>query len=254
MKLQIRLINIYKIFPLLVFIFTSCGPLYYNPIKQNVRVFEKKGDIVASISAQPVYSQLGIDAGYALTDNIGINTSYNRFNISRYGGETNIFVKDFLWDNELIFYKNFKYGLFGAANLGYGRGGFNVCNPYYRLSMDRFYAQPSIGYLLFNRIGIAFSTRFSESIYNVKMYMNSRSDYENKLIQSYFGLTDIDKSVFFIEPAVTFIKKTNSSTWKLQYIRSFSYLNPIHYDLVYENLIFSYSLNLNYLLFRKKKE
>lgn len=169
MKLQIRPINIYKIFPMFVFMFTSCGPQYYNPIKQNVKVFDKKGDAIISINAQPVFQQLGIDAGYAITDNIGVNTSYNRFNTSRYGVETNIFVKDFMWDNELIFYKNFKSGLFGAANLGYGRGGFNVCNPYYRLSMDRFYAQPSIGYLLFNHVGIAISTRFSQSIYNVKM-------------------------------------------------------------------------------------
>jgi len=246
MKLKIKLI--YNIFPLLLFIFVSCGPQYYNPTKQNVKVFEKKGDIVTSISAQLIYNQLGIDAGYALTDNIGINTSYSRFNTSRYGGETNLFVKDFLWDNELIFYKNYKFGLFGAANVGYGRGGFNVCNPYYSLSMDRFYAQPSIGYMLLDRIGIAFSTRFSQSFYNVRMHTDNYSESEQQMIQSYFGLTNLDKSTFFIEPAVTLIKKTDSGTWKLQYIQA--YTGQHYYS--YENLILSYSLNLSNLLFHEK--
>jgi len=248
MKLKIRYFKIRNIYPLLLFLLTSCGPQYYNPIKQNVKVFEKKGDIVASINAQLVYNQIGIDAGYALTDNIGVNTSYNRFNTSRYGGETNLFVKDFLWDNELIFYKNYKFGLFGAANVGYGRGGFNVSNPYYRLSMDRFYAQPSIGYMLFDHIGIVFSTRFTQSTYNIKMHTGSYSESEKQMIKSYFGLTDFDKSVFFIEPAVTLIAKNNSSTWKLQYIQSYN--GKPYYS--YENLIFSYGLNLSNLLFREK--
>ena len=242
MKLKIRYLNICKIFPLLLFIFSSCG--------QNVKVFEKKGDIVASISAQPFFNQLSIDAGYSLTNNIGINTSYNRFNKSIYGGETNLFVKDFMWDNELIFYKNFKFGLFGAANLGYGRGGFNVCNPFYRLSMDRFYAQPSIGYMLFDRLGIAFSSRFSQSLYNVKMHTDGYSESEKQMIQSYFGLTDIENKAFFIEPAVTLIVKNDNYAWKLQYIQS--YTDSEYNDYGYENLILTYSLNLSNLLFNEK--
>ena len=227
------------IFPVLVFLFASCGPLYYNPIKQNVDVFEKKGDVIVSVSAQPVFLQLGIDAGYALTDNIGVKTSYNRFNTSIYGGETNPFVKDFMWDNELIFYKNFKFGLFGAANLGYGRGGFNVCNPYYSLSMDRYYAQPSIGYLFSDKFGIAFSTRFSQSIYNVKMHTAGYSNSENQMIQSYFGLPYLDKSIFFVEPAVTLIFKNDNGKWQIQYIQSYT----DHSYFSYENLILTYSLN-----------
>lgn len=243
MILQVQFKNISKFLPALLFILSSCGPLYYNPVKQNVKIFEKKGDIVASASGQLIFCQLGVDIGYALTDNIGINTSYNRFNISRYGGETNLFVKDFLWDSELIIYKNYKFGLFGAANLGYGRGGFNVCNPYYQLNMDRYFAQPSIGYMLSDHFGIALSTRFSQSIYQVKFFTNEYSESEKQMIHSYFGLTDIDKSVFFIEPALTFIAKTDLSTWKLQYIQSYD--GKPYYS--YENLILSYSLNLSKL-------
>ncbi len=250
MKLQIERINIFKVFPLIILTFVSCGPQYYNPIKQNVKVFENKGDIVTSINAQLIYNQLGIDAGYALTDNIGINTSYNRFNTSRYGGETNLLFKDFIWDNELIFYKNYKFGLFGAANLGYGRAGFNVCNPYYRLSMDRFFAQPSIGYILFDRLGIVFSTRFSQSLYNVKMQTDGYSESEKQMIQSYFGLTDIEKKALFIEPAVTLIVKNDNYAWKLQYIQS--YTDSSYNNYSYENLILTYSLNLSNLLFHEK--
>lgn len=224
--------------------------MYYNPIKQNVNVFEKKGDIVATANIQPLFAQLGIEAAYAINDNIGISSNYNRYNITRLGGETNPFVKDFMWDNELIFYKNFKFGLFGAANFGYGRGGFNVGNPYFRLSMDRLYSQPSVGFLLFNRFGFAFSTRFSQSFYHIKIYPEGYSDSEIKLIQSYFGLNNIDKPVFFIEPAFTLIWKDNTGSCKLQFVHSKS--NRFNYGFNTENIILSIGININYFLNRGK--
>ncbi len=249
MKNKIHFKELYIIVILFLFFFTSCSPSYYMPTKQQVRVFEKKGDIIASVNFQPVYHQLGIEAGYAITDNIGINSSYNRFDASLYGKETNLFVKDFLWDNELILYKNFKFGLFGAANFGYGHGGFNACNPYYRLSMDRFFAQPSIGYLFFSTWGIGFSTRFTQSNYNLKMFTSGYSEIEQQMIMSYFELSDLDKSRFFIEPALTLFTQVKASTFKLQFIHSYTDKKYIGYD----NWVFSYSLNLSNLLFRDKK-
>lgn len=240
MNIQIRRYILFVILSLAL-LFTSCAPQYYNAIKQNVKVFEKKGDITASVSGELIYNQLGVDAGYALTDNIGINTSYNRFNRSRFGNETNPFVKDFIWDNELIIFKNFKFGLFGATNFGFGIGGFNVCNPYYSLNMERYYAQPSLGYMFSDAIGIAFSARFVQSNYNYKMKGNGYSLTETNLIQSYFELNALDKSVFHVEPAITLLAKIRKGTWKLQYIQSYAG----HIDYSQENFVLSYSLNLN---------
>lgn len=229
---------------LVILIHTSCSPGYYLSMKQNVKVFEEKGDVVASISAGPLFARIGVDAGYAITDNIGFVSSFNKMNISASGYNNKSFVKDFIWDNEFVYYKNYESGRFWAANIGYGRGGFNVGNPYFRLDMDRIFVQPSYGKKVFKRSYLSLSTRLTQQFYDLTIFTEGYTDAQNKLMQEYLRLDRVDKTNFYIETALTFHTKVDGGNLKYQFINPYKVTDgflPVFLFVV------SYSIHLNKL-------
>ena len=110
------------IFPVIIgYSLAACNHAYYLPTKQNVQVFDKKGDIVAGGNLG-LYGTIGAEAGYAFTDHIGIYSSLKGFNISTYGGSEEKVIRDYIWDNEFILYSKLKYDFYAACNFGVGFG------------------------------------------------------------------------------------------------------------------------------------
>ena len=78
-------------------------------------VFEKKGDAVLSVNSG-MYNGAGIEAGYAITDNFGIYSSLNSFDITN-RGSSNGFGNDYIWDNEILYFKKYVTGVYTGLNL-----------------------------------------------------------------------------------------------------------------------------------------
>ena len=230
-------------------LFASCDSYVYLPTKQNVMIFKEKGDIIVSGNAG-LYDGLGLEGGYAFTDNIGLYSSFNRFKISNFASSKYL-AKDFIWDNELVLYKKFNSGLYTAMNIGAGFGSLNANNRYYRLNLNRQFAIPSIGYTLANIFEVAVSTRFTRLAYNVNSKIDLSSDYDKEMFYSYFDLRNLDKPFFCIEPAITFgldfkyVKLKAQYTWieKPQY-------NELNY--IQDNLITTISFNIDKIFFEHK--
>lgn len=183
---------------------TACNPAYYLPTKQNVQVFDKKGDIVVSGNLG-FYGTMGVDAGYSFSDHAGVYSSFKGFNISTYGESEKKAIRDYIWDNELILYSRLKYNFYTACNFGVGFGEFDVNNPYYELKLNRQFVQPSIGVTLFDVIQTSLSTRFTRLDYGLKSYTINETPYDNQILREYFMFGDLDKhDIYFLEPAITF--------------------------------------------------
>jgi hypothetical protein len=202
----------------MVVLTTACTSNYYLPTKQNVMTFEKKGDATVSVSASSFSTQMGIEAGYAFTDHVGLVSSLSQFDISYYGPTK--LLKDYIWNNEIILYKQFNFGVYTGLNLGYAHGGFNTGNPYYKLSMNRLSVQPGAGYFFSNTFYMAGSVRFSKLNYNLTVLQsNQYSDYDKQVFRALFNLNNIDDNTFvFAEPAFTFGFRTSYFDLQLQYV------------------------------------
>lgn len=232
---------------LLSILITSCNPYYYLPTKQNVMVFEKKGDIIVSGNLGLGHEQMGIEAGYSFTDNIGVYSSFYGFNISNYGNSSHL-IKDFIWDNELIIYKKFDYGLYTGVNFGLGLGKINSGNPYYDLGLSRQFIQPSLG-LTISHFDFAFSTRITRLGYTLKSTMSNMTDYDNEMFQNYFDFKGIDKEYhYFVEPAFTF--GLNYEVFKLyfQYTKAFKSGKEADFYIP-DNLTTTVSFNIEKIFF-----
>ena len=204
------------------FCMTSCNPAYYLPTKQNVQVFEKKGDIVVSGNLG-LYGTMGVDAGYSFSDHLGVYSSFKGFNISTYGGSEEKTFRDYLWDNELILYSKLKYNFYTACNFGVGFGEFDVNNPYYELKLNRQFVQPSIGVKFFDVIQTSLSTRFTRLDYGLKSYTVNETSYDNQMLREYFMFGSLDQhDIYFLEPAITFGFDFKKFKTQFQYCRSFN--------------------------------
>jgi hypothetical protein len=248
--------NLFSFF--VVLLFTACSPYYYLPTKQNVNTFEKKGDLFAGLNAGYIDGQLGAEAGYAITDYLGVYSTFNRMDISYYGN-VNQFAKDYFWDNELIFFKNFQFknkfnfSINTAINLGAGIAGFNVGNPYYKLNLNRQYLQPSIGVTISDRFYWGFSSRFSLLNYKLKYKMNDWDDYDLMIAANYFILYGLNNpTLFFWEPALTWVVKFKYVKWNIQYSLAVpNYTTKIAH--IPDNLTTSLVVDISKLFFNHQK-
>lgn len=232
--------------------FVGCTPYYYLPTKQNTMVFEKKGDIVLSGNIGLFHRQTGLELGYALTDNIGVYSSFNKFDISYYGKQ-HPFLKDFIWDNELIFFKRHNSGLYTGINLGLGLGKFNVGNPYFNLYLYRQFLQPTLGITVFNHLQFGLSTRIVRLNFNATSATRGLSEYDQKMFDQYFNFKDITTNDFLlIEPAFTMAFKIECFRLQFQYagITNSNYRSYF----INENISTSLSINLNKLFLYKKSK
>lgn len=230
---------------------TACSPAYYLPTKQNVQVFDKKGDIVVGGNLG-LYGTIGAEAGYAFTDHMGVYSSFKGLNISTYGGSEEKVIRDYIWDNELILYTKLKYDFYAACNFGAGFGEFDVNNPYYELKLNRQFVQPSIGITFFDVIQTSLSTRFTRLDYSLKSYTINETAYDDQMLREYFMFGDLDKhDIYFLEPAITFGLDFGGVKTQFQYSRALNIGggNVRNWD---QNLFLSINFNISAFLPRKK--
>ena len=188
---------------------SSCTTSYYLPQTQNIVPFDEKNDLHISLNGSLFNEQLGAGISYAITDNIGVSSSFMRFNTSNYGNDDK-FLKDYIITNEYILYKKWENKFYTALNTGYSYADFNVGNPYYKINMHRFSTQPSVSYFAYKGIGLGLSSRFSYLNYNVNMLQNSTyNDYGRLLFHNYFFTRKKSmRNWFVIEPAATLLIHT----------------------------------------------
>lgn len=222
----------------------SCGHYSYLPTKQNVMVFEEKGDAVLSANKGLFYQQTGVSAGYAFSDHLGVYSTFNKFNISEFGESSNL-IKDFIWDNELVLFEKHKNGVYTAVNLGLGFGGLNVGNSYYRLVLNRQFVQPTLGYNFSNNTFIALSSRFTRLGYNFKSFVGSGDPYDVSMSQDYFNVKDlVTQDHYLFEPALTTGFSFDFIKLELQYIQVVASRKNNFYYLE-DNLSTTLSINFN---------
>lgn len=194
---------------------SSCMPHYYSPAKQNVMPFEGKGDVTVSATIGTL-GEIGADAGWAITDNIGIYSSFNYIDISNFEN-THYSANDYVWDNELVLYKWLKNRYYTGLHLGVGLGEIGMKHPYYDLKLYRQYIQPTFGIKIFDPFILAFSFRVSRVDFNLTSAYLSNSEYDEQLFRRYFFLGDIGKSDFyFFEPAFTWGFDTEFMKYRFQ--------------------------------------
>lgn len=234
----------------LILVFTSCQSFYYIPTKQNVMVFEKKGDAVLSVSSA-FYNGAGIEAGYAITDNIGLYSSLNSFDITD-RVTSNGFGNDYIWDNEILYFKKYTTGIYTGLNVGVGFGQLNQDNPYYSLGLNRQFIQPSVGISKFGVIEMAISMRFTHIIYTLKPLTSLESDYDRSMFYQNFHFNGLlNSDYYFIEPAISMGFTYEFLKLRFQLVKAY---NTKRGEIFYvqENLITSLSINLNKLFYTKK--
>ena len=230
---------------------TACQPYYYLPTKQNVMLFEKKGDVVLTVSSGN-YSGSGIEAGYAITNNIGLYSSLNTFNITN--RERNVgFGNDYIWDNEVMYFNKYPSGLYTGLNLGVGFGQLNQDNVYYNLGLNRQFIQPSIGIKRYGFFELAFSMRLSHLSYSLKPLMSLESDYDRTMFNQYFNFQGLlNSDYYFIEPALTMGFTYKFLKLQFQYINAYKTNQEADF-YIRKNLITSLKINLNEFFVTSKK-
>jgi hypothetical protein len=214
-------------------------------------VFEKKGDAVLAVSSAS-YNGSGIEAGYAITNNIGLYSSLNNFDIT-YRGRNGGFGNDYIWDNELMYFNKYSSGLYTGMNLGIGFGQLNQDNPYYNLGLNRQFIQPSVGISKFGFFEMAVSMRITHLSYSLKPLMSLESDYDKTMFNQYFNFQGLlNSDYYFIEPALTMGFTYKYLKLRFQYVNAYK-TKPEADFYIRDNLITSLSIDLTKLFDKKKK-
>lgn len=60
----------------IVWLTSSCSPIYYEPSSHNVPLMEQKGDLNIGASANLILNKGEVQASYAITDYVGVITNY----------------------------------------------------------------------------------------------------------------------------------------------------------------------------------
>ena len=237
---------------ILAFLFPACTPYYYLPTKQNVMVFEKKGDVI--LSANLGFNDFaGLEGGYAITDNIGLYSSFNAFDISNTAANSQN-LSDFIWDNEIVLFKKYNSGLYTGVNIGVGFGELDANNPYYVLGLNRQFVQPVLGYTFDKRFDFAISSRLTRLNYSIKSLIDISSEYDKFMFNSYFDVNELSKSsYFFIEPALTFGLNYEFLKVKFQYSLAHELFSK-NLSYISNNLTTTVSFNLNKIFIIKKNK
>lgn len=203
MKKSIKLISIL----IGAFIVSSCTPHFYMPTKHNVLPFNEKGDKVVAVNAG-FNDNYSLEGGYSITDHVGVTTSFNTMDITFKGNSKEV-MNDFVWDNELVLYQNYKKQLYSGINLGAGLGKLNHYGTYYSYNFNRQYILPWVVYktnsLLSKNLSIyaGFSAKFSRVDYRLNSKLDLSSDYDRQMFYSYFQLENFNRERFLSEIGFT---------------------------------------------------
>lgn len=206
---------------LLVTNITACSSYFYLPTKHNIMPFYEKDDVMLAVSAG-INDNFIVEGGYAITDNIGITTSLNTLDISAYRNSKYI-NNDYIWDNELVFYKNWNENLFSGINTGVGWGKFNAQHPYYNYDFNRQYVLPWFVYEMSKKSVADFSIfwglsmKFSRVDYGLNTKLDISSEYDNQMFYNYYKLQDMNRDRFIYEAGFTSGLSTDKVKFQFQY-------------------------------------
>jgi len=214
-------------------------------------VFEKKGDAVLAVNSSG-YNGAGIEAGYAITNNIGLYSSLNTFDITNRSGKGG-FGNDYIWDNEVMYFKKYSSGIYTGLNVGAGLGQLNQDNAYYRLGLNRQFIQPSVGITKFGFCELIYSLRFTHLSYDLKPLMTLESDYDRSMFNNYFDFQGLLKSdYYFFEPAINMGFTYEFCKLQFQFVGAYKTKPEADFYLPM-NINTSLSINLTKLFEKKKK-
>lgn len=186
----------------------SCRNNFYMPTKHNVLPFNEKGDMIINGDVG-MYENFSLEAGYSLTNNFGLITRLNCMDIS-IQNNSKYLLNDYIWDNELVLYKQIKKSLFTGLNLGIGFGLLGKYNPNYNYNLNRQYILPWL--VIKNDFQTdqdkyflkGFSVKISRLDYNLNTQLDISTEYDKQVFYHYFQIEDLVKNVFIIEPGITF--------------------------------------------------
>lgn len=234
-------INFILILSLFMF---SCGSYSYLPTKQNVMVFAEKGDAILSGTKGLFFKQDNVSIGYAFTENMGVYSTFNKFDISEFGNSSN-FIKDFIWDNELVLFKKRKNGVYTAVNLGQGFGNLNLGNPYYKLALNRQFILPTLAYNFSDNTYICLSSRFTRLGYKFTSLIGNGDLYDTTMSQRYFNVQNlISHDHYLIEPALTYGFIFDFIKLEFQYSQIIN-SKSLKFSFLENNLSTTLSINFN---------
>ncbi len=198
---RIRVLNLFSI---IVYLASSCAPIYYAPNAHNVPLFKEKNDLRVSahysigedIKAIELQTAYAFDSAFSIQLN-GMRTIDNE---KAYGAYIDVALGHFKpLPNGWVFEIYAGFGS-GKVNWQYGdsySNNFGLDNPRSRVKFSKFFLQPSIGYAGTN-LNFAFSYKIGFLSYN-NLLTNIPSDqwmnYDLPLING--------SSYLMSEPALT---------------------------------------------------
>ncbi len=173
----------------------SCSPHYYYPTQQNVLKFKEQGD--ATLSATADAESFSYNASYALTDNVGVITSFYTFDLKN-SEDDPYQIDDYLLETELVFFKKMDGNFYPAVNIGYGFGELDRFNQEYELGVKRQFLQPSMAFSS-KFVDFALSSRITRVNYDLSIIDN-----DQYAVIDRYDLRDVGQTTFyFVEPGVT---------------------------------------------------
>jgi len=223
-----------------IVIASSCNNNIYIPNHQPVNLFEKKNELILS-SSRSFGNGIGVELGYSLTNNIGVNSALNTFDIS-YSGENNSkLFSDYNWQNELVLFNKFDNNLYIGLNAGYGTAKFSANNPYYNINMKQKYLIPSVGYYFTPKFSMFLSVRRSLLQYQLHPLMSLDTEYDKQMFEQYFSIDNINNHKKYLsEPALTVSYLFQDIRLQAQMIRMMEDAD----DMIPYNFVLSVSVDL----------
>ena len=233
----------------------SCSMSYYTPNAQNVPLNDEKLEGGANLSFQKgLYSRgLNLQTAFSPVNHFGILLNYHYFSATYSYTSSNFFtgvsntdegeVKRNFVEMGMGYYIKFQekfvfevYGGMGWGNSNFENHGdtyYNINHIRGKLTDNRYFLQPAIGWILSEHFELAFSNRFC--LLNYKdLILRGGSE-----INVYELLRVDDNPLFLIEPAVTL--RVGGKNIKFQY--QFCFSNYIgNFNGYYDPLAMSFAL------------
>lgn len=197
----------YLVFIIVIIYISACNSFTYMPTEHQVMPFEQKGDAIVGITTG-FRENIGIKGGYSFTDNIGIVSNLNTFDLSNNENSDN-FLNDYTWDNELVLYKKFNPIFYMGVNAGAGWGKLNSTSQYYCINTNKQYILPWVNGVFqvdsnHNIYGfLGFSVKLLRTNYSIKQIMNTNSEYDQMMFDEYFNFSNFNPSKFKGELGLT---------------------------------------------------
>lgn len=219
---------------------SSCGPVLYTTVGQNVPLFQKEGEVALSIGAattsniSDVYygssaNGISVQGGVAISNHIGIISSYNALKVDNYDewtGRGNYFEFGLgaFKHNEG---QRFIYEVYIGSGFGSLKSSFE--NEFVHAKYVKPFIQPSVGFSM-DYFEVAFTPRIGLVNYSSKSF-NLTDPESSFAIEDYFRKKN---STLVLEPGITIRGGLKNIKFQSQVnITTFNYtssdqLEPVH--------------------------